>query len=82
MDIYLLLFWGAFLKWIFRGFRNSFNDELYGEGNYTHIFKKISLNKLKKMLKYPNILDGRNIFEPAEMSKLGFNYLSVGRKCI
>jgi len=50
MDIYLLLFLGAFLKWIFRGFRNSFNDELYGEGNYTHIFKKISLNTENRII--------------------------------
>jgi len=27
----------------------------------------------------PNIIDGRNIYEPKEMRALGFNYISVGR---
>ena len=50
MDIYLLLYIGVFLKWLFRGFRNSFKDELYGEGNYTHIFKKISLDTENRII--------------------------------
>ena len=28
----------------------------------------------------PIIVDGRNVFEPAEVRKLGFEYYSVGRK--
>ncbi|MFH0948423.1 MAG: UDP-glucose/GDP-mannose dehydrogenase family protein [Elusimicrobiota bacterium] len=41
--------------------------------------KKIDLGKIKKLLKHPIIIDGRNIFNPKEMEKLGFVYKSVGR---
>lgn len=43
-------------------------------------FRDIDLKKVKQLLKCPNIIDGRNIYEPKEMKKLGFNYLCVGRK--
>ncbi len=36
-------------------------------------FKKIDLLKVKKLLKYPNIIDGKNIYNPAKMKKMGFN---------
>ncbi len=42
-------------------------------------FKKADLLKVKKLLKYPNIVDGKNIYNPAKMKKMGFNYISVGR---
>lgn len=42
-------------------------------------FKEVDLNKVKSLLKSPNIVDGRNIFKVEEMKKLGFNYISVGR---
>ena len=44
-------------------------------------FRDLELKKVKQLLKHPNIIDGRNIYEPHEMKKLGFNYLCVGRKC-
>ena len=50
MDIYLLLYIGVTLKWVFSGFRNKFKDELYGEGNHTHINKKISLNAENRII--------------------------------
>ena len=43
-------------------------------------FRDLDLKKVKKLLKHPNIIDGRNIYEPQEMKKLGFKYLCVGRK--
>jgi UDPglucose 6-dehydrogenase len=43
-------------------------------------FRKINLPKIKKLLKNPIIIDGRNLFEPQKMSRLGFQYYSVGRK--
>ncbi len=43
-------------------------------------FRDIDLKKVKQLLKHSNIVDGRNIYEPQEMKKLGFNYLCVGRK--
>jgi UDPglucose 6-dehydrogenase len=42
-------------------------------------FKNADLLKIKKTLKYPNIIDGKNIYNPAKMKKIGFNYVSVGR---
>jgi UDPglucose 6-dehydrogenase len=42
-------------------------------------FKDLDLAELKKALKLPNVVDGRNIYDPAKMKKLGFHYLGVGR---
>ncbi len=42
-------------------------------------FKKIDLKKLKQAMNSNIVLDGRNIFDQAEMKKLGFNYISIGR---
>jgi UDPglucose 6-dehydrogenase len=42
-------------------------------------FKQLDLVKIKEFLKSPNIFDSRNIYDPAEMKKLGFVYRSVGR---
>ena len=42
-------------------------------------FKKLDLERTRKELTHPIIFDGRNLFDPAEMEKLGFIYKSVGR---
>jgi UDPglucose 6-dehydrogenase len=42
-------------------------------------FRNPDLNKLKSLLLNPIIFDGRNIFEPEEMRKLGFEYSCIGR---
>lgn len=42
-------------------------------------FKQVDLQKVKSLLKSPNVVDGRNIYKVEEMKKLGFNYISVGR---
>lgn len=42
-------------------------------------FKKIDLKKVKQSMNSNLVLDGRNIFDPVEMKKLGFNYISIGR---
>jgi len=42
-------------------------------------FKNIDKMKLIEIMKNPNIIDGRNIFQPDEMKSLGFNYLGIGR---
>ncbi len=43
-------------------------------------FKELDFAKIKKLLKRPLIIDGRNLYEPERMSKLGFTYISIGRK--
>ncbi|MBI4217616.1 MAG: UDP-glucose/GDP-mannose dehydrogenase family protein [Elusimicrobia bacterium] len=45
-------------------------------------FKKMDLKKVKKLMGHPTIIDGRNIFKPEEMAKLGFHYSSIGRKTV
>ena len=42
-------------------------------------FRNLDLKKIKELMKQPNIIDGRNIYEPEEMKKLGFNYIGIGR---
>ncbi|MDD3190214.1 MAG: UDP-glucose/GDP-mannose dehydrogenase family protein [Candidatus Pacebacteria bacterium] len=42
-------------------------------------FKKADLGKIKVSLSEPNVVDGRNIYDPALMSEAGLNYLSIGR---
>lgn len=45
-------------------------------------FKNIDLEKVKKLMKTPLIFDGRNIYQPDVMKKLGFTYFPVGRNPI
>lgn len=42
-------------------------------------FRQLDLAKIKKLMKQPILLDGRNIYDPAEAKKLGFTYYGVGR---
>lgn len=42
-------------------------------------FRALDLAKVKSYLKEPIIIDFRNIYEPKEMLKHGFNYFSLGR---
>jgi len=42
-------------------------------------FAELDLDKLHYTLRYPIVIDGRNLYDPAVMTKAGFTYLSVGR---
>ena len=42
-------------------------------------FKVLDLSKIKKLMRNPVIFDGRNIYEPEKVKKLGFTYKGVGR---
>ena len=42
-------------------------------------FKQLDLEKVKGLLKSPIIFDGRNIYEPEDMKKMGFKYRGMGR---
>lgn len=42
-------------------------------------FKEIDLKKIKSLMKNSLIIDGRNIYNPEEMERLGFKYVSIGR---
>jgi UDPglucose 6-dehydrogenase len=43
-------------------------------------FKELDLKKIKKVMKAPNLIDGRNIYTPEKAKENGFNYVGVGRK--
>jgi len=42
-------------------------------------FKKLDLERARKTLSHPILFDGRNLFDSAEMERLGFIYKSIGR---
>jgi UDPglucose 6-dehydrogenase len=42
-------------------------------------FRALDMEKVKSLLKAPKIADLRNIYEPADMRELGFDYVGVGR---
>jgi UDPglucose 6-dehydrogenase len=42
-------------------------------------FAKLDLPRLKSLLTYPILVDGRNLYDPAQMAAQGFIYSSVGR---
>ena len=42
-------------------------------------FAKLDLPQLRDRLKYPIVIDGRNLYDPGEMVAHGFTYYSVGR---
>jgi UDPglucose 6-dehydrogenase len=42
-------------------------------------FGDLDLERLHYTLRYPIVIDGRNLYDPEEMTRRGFTYLSVGR---
>ncbi len=42
-------------------------------------FKNIDLRRIKGLMRTPVVFDGRNIYNPAEMRELGFQYHGIGR---
>ena len=42
-------------------------------------FKNLDLERIQKLMKTAILLDGRNIYNPEEMKRMGFTYLGIGR---
>ena len=42
-------------------------------------FRALDLAKIRTLLKFPVVVDLRNVYRPDEMAHLGFTYVSVGR---
>ncbi len=42
-------------------------------------FKHLNLLKIKKSMRQPVLIDGRNLFDPSRMSRLGYQYYGIGR---
>ncbi|HTY81050.1 MAG TPA: UDP-glucose/GDP-mannose dehydrogenase family protein [Candidatus Bathyarchaeia archaeon] len=67
----------------------TFSDSPYEAADGAHAvvlvtewneFRYLNLERLRTALKRPVIFDGRNLWEPERMRRLGFEYYSVGRK--
>ena len=44
-----------------------------------HPYRRPDFERMKKAMSRPLVLDGRNLYEPARMAELGFEYVSIGR---
>lgn len=73
-------------KRIFEGI--EFGDDIYSTVKDAELliiltdwneFKEVDLTQIKSLMREPNVIDGRNIYDPQEMKKLGFSYIGVGR---
>ncbi len=42
-------------------------------------FKQLNLERLKQVMRQPIIVDGRNIYDPLLLARLGFHYRGMGR---
>ena len=43
-------------------------------------FREMDLKRIKSLMRHPLIIDGRNMYNPEEIKKDGFMYISIGRK--
>jgi len=42
-------------------------------------FRALDLDRMKLLMKSPNVVDLRNIYRPDDMKARGFRYSSIGR---
>jgi UDPglucose 6-dehydrogenase len=45
-------------------------------------FRRPDFERMKRLLRSPVIFDGRNVYEPQQMTTLGFTYYSMGRRTV
>jgi len=45
-------------------------------------FATLELDRLRALMAYPIVIDGRNLYDPAAMSAAGFIYYSIGRPAV
>lgn len=66
----------------------TYSDDMYSAVKDTDLvivvtdwneFKEMDMEKIKKLMKAPNLIDARNIYDTRKMKALGFNYKGVGR---
>jgi UDPglucose 6-dehydrogenase len=43
-------------------------------------FRELDLRRLKQLMRTPVVIDGRNIYDPAQLKELGFTYRGIGRE--
>jgi UDPglucose 6-dehydrogenase len=66
-------------------FAASPNDALVGADALVVVtewkaFRSPDFERVRRVLRQPVVFDGRNLFDPAHMQSLGFEYLSIGRR--
>jgi UDPglucose 6-dehydrogenase len=44
------------------------------------VYRNPDFERLKTLLRQPLVVDGRNLYDPARMRGMGFNYLGIGRR--
>ena len=44
------------------------------------VYRNPDFERIKAMLQSPVVVDGRNLYEPARMARLGFRYTGIGRR--
>ena len=42
-------------------------------------FRRLDLDRVRQAMRYPLLVDGRNLYDPAEMIAKGFFYQPIGR---
>jgi UDPglucose 6-dehydrogenase len=42
-------------------------------------YRELDLERLRELMDVPLLVDGRNLFDPEQVSEAGFEYLSIGR---
>jgi UDPglucose 6-dehydrogenase len=45
-------------------------------------FAKLDLQRVYTSMRYPIVVDGRNLFDPKRMREQGFTYISIGRPAV
>ena len=45
-------------------------------------FAALNLDRLHQLMRYPVVIDGRNLFDPNQMAAAGFHYYSMGRPLV
>jgi len=45
-------------------------------------FQRLDLGRIQKILRFPIVVDGRNLFSPDRMAKAGLTYYSIGRPAV
>jgi UDPglucose 6-dehydrogenase len=66
-----------YIKNVYESIKNS---ELLIIATEWDQFKKLDFIRIKKLMKKPNIIDGRNLLDKEKLRKLGFSYYGIGRK--
>lgn len=43
-------------------------------------FRKLDFRRIRRLMKQPIVVDGRNLYDPDAMKRLGFRYAGIGRR--